>query len=264
MTKIEQKLLQLEKNNKTALVSYIVAGDPDIETSYEIISKLIESGSDIIELGMPFSDPVADGKTIQQSHKVALKNEVNLKKIFKLTMLVHKKYPDIPIILMGYLNPIHKYGISNFVTDAKKNNISGLIIVDLPYEEALHYPELNDTDLPIINLITSLTNEDRFNKIDQISSGFLYYISVFGITGTTEPQLNIVKKQLQKLKNRTTHKIAVGFGIKSTEQVSELKKHADLIVIGSAYCKIIQENSNKTILLNQIENFNKMISASLF
>lgn len=265
MNNISAKLSDLEIKKKTALVSYVVAGDPDLDTSYDIISTLIESGTDIIELGIPFSDPVADGVTIQNASKRSLIHNVNLKNILQLTKRITTKYPNIPIILMGYLNPINQYGIKKFLNDAKYHNVSGLIIVDLPYEEIINYPEFRKKNsVPLINLVTSLTSKERLKKVDKISSEFIYYISVFGTTGTKEPNLDIVTKELKRIKTQTSHKIAVGFGIKSGKQIEILKINADLIVIGSAYCTIIEKNlDDKANLLNRLEIFNQEITKYL-
>ena len=262
--KIDIKLQELAAQNKTALVSYVVAGDPDIDSSYEIIKKLIASGSDIIEIGMPFSDPVADGKDIQAAAQRALSNNINLQQIFKLAKKIEQNYPDIPIILMGYLNPIFKYGTKKFLADAKENNISALIIVDLPYEEIRNYPEfIADENIPLINLITPLTKNDRLNAIDKISRGFIYFISVFGITGSKKPDLDVVLTNLQHVKKQISHKIAVGFGIDSGAQLQKLKSHADLVVIGSAYCRIIADNlDDQDKLLTKLGEFNQDISSN--
>ena len=248
----------LSKKTDLSLVSYVMAGDPDLNSTYNIIESLIRSGTDIIELGMPFSDPVADGKTIQNAAIRALKNNISLNDIFSLTRKIGKKHPNTPIILMGYLNPINHYGIDKFLESAKSHNISGLIIVDLPYEELLNYPALlNEEEVPLIHLITNLTKNQRLKEIAESAKSFLYYISVFGTTGTKTPDLIEVNKKISELKKQTGKKIAVGFGIKSKSQFKQLQSNADLCVIGSAYCNIIEDNlKNPDILLEKLSNFN--------
>ena len=257
MITIEEKLTSL---NKAALVSYVMVGDPNLKTSYEIIEALIKSGSDVIELGMPFSDPVADGDAIQKAAKRALKNNISISDCLSLANKLKENYPDIPLILMGYFNPIHKYGTKKFIRDASKSGIDGLIIVDLPYEELINYPEFEASSISIINLITPLTKGDRLKNILKKASSFLYYISVFGITGTQKPNLKSVKKEVLILRKATKKKIAVGFGINSKAQVKELSGFSDLIVIGSAYCKIIEKHqTKKSILLKELKAFNKSL-----
>ncbi len=250
MTKINQLLA---KENTSTLVSYIMTGDPDLNSSYKIAETLIKSGTKILELGVPFSDPAADGLTIQKAAKRALKNDISLKDCFLLAKKLGKNYPEVPIILMGYLNPIFHYGTKKFAKEAIKNNVSGLIIVDLPYEEQKDYPELNSPTLPLIQLITPLSTRERLKNILAETHSFLYFISVFGVTGTKKPNLDQVIEHLKELK--TDKKIAVGFGINSKSQITTLQ--ADLIVIGSAYIKIIEENlDNKDLMLKKLRKFN--------
>jgi len=254
---LEEKLATL---NKTALVSYVMIGDPDLKTSYDITKTLLTSGTDVIELGMPFSDPAADGKVIQEAGQRALKNGVSIPDCLKLSKKINKDFPDKPIILMGYFNPILNYGTVKFLKDCDNVVGSGLIIVDLPYEEMLNYPEFFDSKVALINLITPLTVGARLKSILARAKGFLYYISVFGITGTQKPNLANVNKQVAKLKKLTKKKVAVGFGIKSKAQITELGKTANLAVIGSAYCKIIADNSsNKKQLLAKLKEFNSKL-----
>ena len=237
-----------------------MVGYPDLDTSYKIAESMIKSGTNVIELGIPFSDPVADGKLIQNAAKKALENDTTLKDVLKIAKKLNKNYPQIKIILMGYFNPIHKFGVKKFVNECKKINIGGLIIVDLPAEELNNYPLLIDPKLPVINLITSLTSKERLNNISKISHDFLYYISVHGVTGDKEPDLKKLSKDITNLKKSTNHKIAVGFGIKNKKQVKEISKFADGVVIGSKYIEIISGNlNNETTMLAEIKKFNQNI-----
>ncbi len=262
MSKINNKLATI---NKTALVSYVVAGDPDLQTSYKICETLIKTGTDIIELGMPFSDPVADGATIQNAANRALKQNINLENCFSLAKKLGEKYSETPIILMGYLNPILHYGVSKFIKAAEQHNISGLIIVDLPLEELENYPELrNSRKLPVIPLVTPLTSMSRLQKMSDSMAAFIYFISVFGITGSKTPDLKKVERELNYIKKHIKKKIAVGFGINNAEQIKSLRKFSDLVVIGSAYCKIIEAHlSEPKIMLEQLASFNQQISSNL-
>lgn len=251
-------------NKKAKLISYIVAGYPDLEQSHKIAIELIKTGTDILEIGIPFSDPVADGKIIQYSTNEALKNNINLDDCLRLTTKIKKDYPHIKIILMGYFNPIFKYGIKTFNKAAIKANVDSLIIVDLPYEEQINYLEYLDAKLPLINLVTPLTSEKRLKQINKANNEFIYYISVFGITGTQEPDFAIAKNQINKIKKITNKKIALGFGIKKAHQVKEAANIADYVVIGSAYLEIIKKDENNIQkILTNIAKYNTDINKAL-
>ena len=252
----------LEKEKDIVLNSYVMAGDPDLETSYKIIESLIESGSKIIELGMPFSDPVADGEVIQRAALRSLKNDVSIDDCFALVARVNEKYPSVPIILMGYLNPIFFYGVKEFADKAKEIGVAGLIIVDLPYEEQINFAELNSEALPLIPLITPLTTGERLDNILKEAYSFLYYISVFGTTGTQKPDLEAAIKEVGKLREKSGNKkIAIGFGIKEKEQIDFLRGKVDICIIGSAYCRIIEENmaAGGEKIYKELRIFNKSL-----
>jgi tryptophan synthase alpha chain len=250
--------------NKAKLISYIMAGYPDLKSSYELALKLIESGTDILEIGIPFSDPVADGKTIQYAASKALENNININNCLDLSLRIKKKYPNIKIILMGYFNPIYHYGSSSFIKDAIKAGINSLIIVDLPYEEQINYPEFNNKNLPLVNLITPLTSKNRLQQITRRNNEFLYYISVFGITGTQEPNLTIAEENIRQIRKICKNKIALGFGIKKPEQAQKAAKFSDFIVIGSAYLDIIRLHENNiNNAAKEIYNFNQKIKISI-
>lgn len=262
MNRLSQTTKQLKDNNKTGLVSFTMAGDPSIELSEEIINKLIESGSDIIEIGMPFSDPVADGPAIQQAGIRALKNNIALQDILNLVKNIRKEDNQTPIILMGYFNPIHKYGFELFCKDAEISGVDGLIIVDTPYEEVKKYhPTIKKYNLSLINLVTPLTTEARLEKILSISDSFLYYISICGITGTKKPTISEIETKVKTIKKHTNLPIAVGFGITSKSQIDELKNIADLVIIGSEYCRKISKDSDSYgNIMNEIVKFNNQLT----
>ena len=263
-----KKFKELKKNKKCGFISFITAGDPDFNTSYKILERLPNNGVDIIELGMPFSDPMADGPTIQKANDRAIKNKINLKKTFELVKKFRKKNTDTPIILMGYYNPIHKFGINNFIKELKKNKVNGVIVVDLPPEED------NELCLPVIKnkihfikLATPTTNKERFKKIIKNSSGFIYYISITGITGANCKTNTKVKQEITNLKKLTKLPIAVGFGIKSKNDVNKLSKHADAVVVGSSIIKKIEDAQkkkyNKIKLINYVLKYIKNLSSAL-
>lgn len=260
LNRIAQKLEALEQENRAGLVSFVMAGDPNLAASKQIIETLIASGSDIIEIGMPFSDPVADGPTIQASAIRALKENTSLKTCLKLVEEIRITNQETPLILMGYLNPILKFGLPKFLAEAKKSGVDAMLIVDLPVEEAKQYfSEFQKHNINLIQLISPNTDNSRIKAISDIASGFIYYISVNAITGTKKAQLQNISTKLKEIRQVSPHKIAVGFGIDNKEQADEIAESADLIVIGSKYIKMIEAGGDFADILSNIKNFNKEI-----
>ena len=247
------------KNKEKKLVTFITGGDPNFEISLEIIKTIINNGADIIEIGMPFSDPMADGPTIQLSSNRAISKGIDLNDIFKLALEAKKINKDLPIILMGYYNLIFHYGIKNFVKKCKENGVDGLIIVDLqPDEDEDLIKELNKYQIDLIRLITPTTDKSRLKLILKNASGFLYYVSVTGITGQKSANLNELAKSLAIIKKHTSLPIVPGFGIKNSTDVYNICKIADGAVVGSSIIKIIEENlDNKDKMLSKIDKFTK-------
>ncbi len=241
------------------LVTFTTGGDPDLETSKKILEIIADNNIDIVEIGMPFSDPMADGPTIQLSSSRAINNGITLDDIFNIANYLRNKKPDIPIILMGYYNVIHSYGINSFVNKCKNNQIDGLIIVDLQPEEDTELNELlKKNNIDLIRLITPTTNEDRLKTILNNASGFLYYVTITGITGQHSANLEELKNSIKIIKNHTNLPVIAGFGIKDANDVKEICQIADGAVVGSSIVKIIEENyKNKSIMLNKIFNFTK-------
>tara|TARA_Y100000741_G_scaffold361582_1_gene345835 strand:- start:878 stop:1672 length:795 start_codon:yes stop_codon:yes gene_type:complete len=250
---------QIFKNKNKKLVTFVTGGDPDFKTSNEILKIIIENGVDIVEIGMPFSDPMADGPTIQLSSNRALENNIDLDQIFELARNAKKIKEKLPIILMGYYNVILHYGIEKFVSSCVKNGVDGLIIVDLqPEEDNFLINELKKNNLHLIRLITPTTNEDRLKLILKNSSGFLYYVSIMGITGQKSADLKELEKSINFIRKFTNLPIVPGFGIKDESDVKKICKIADGAVVGSSIVKIIEENlSNKEIMLKKINKFTK-------
>ena len=250
---------QTFKDDKKKLVTFITGGDPDLETSLKIIKTIINNGADIIEIGMPFSDPMADGPTIQLSSSRAISKGINLLDIFHLASEAKKLKNNLPIILMGYYNLILYFGIKKFVKQCKENGVDGLIIVDLqPEEDEDLINELNENQIDLIRLITPTTDEERLKLILNNASGFLYYVSVMGITGQKSADLNDLKKSVAFIKKHTNLPVVPGFGIKNSTDVNNICKIADGAVVGSSIIKIIEENlTNKEKMLSEIENFSK-------
>ena len=258
MNRIEKKFTSAKDKNKKCLISYITGGDPDLETSLEVMHTLVSSGTDIIELGVPFSDPIADGPVIQRACERALSQNTSCKDILKLITLFREKDDETPIVLMGYLNPIEIMGYENFSEQAHSSGADGVLVVDLPYEEASEIVDIfRSYNLDSIFLVAPNTKNERIEKIMNFSSGFLYYVSLKGVTGAPTLNLEETLSKLDKIKKFTKLPLAVGFGINDPESARLLSKHADAVVVGSAIIKIIEKN------INNRENICKGISSLL-
>jgi tryptophan synthase alpha chain len=231
---IENKFKSLKAQGRSALIPFIMAGYPDFDTSFAMMKAFPKAGADIIELGMPFSDPVGDGPAIRKAAEISLKQGTNLKMILEMVCKFRVQDKTTPIILMGYYNPIHFYGIERFLTDASTAGVSGFIIGDLPREEdAVFCLPAVRKHASFIHLISPLTNESRLPYILENASGFVYYISVKGITGTRLANADDVKYRIELIQSKTTLPVCVGFGIRSPEQAKAIAGIADGVVIGS-------------------------------
>ncbi|MEM1376713.1 MAG: tryptophan synthase subunit alpha [Pseudomonadota bacterium] len=221
--------------NRPALVTYFMGGDPDFDTSLEIMKALPNAGADIIELGMPFSDPMADGPAIQMAGQRALKGGMTLEKTLAMAKAFRETNSDTPIVLMGYYNPIYIYGVDRFLADAKASGIDGLIVVDLPPEmdEELCIPALKE-GVCFIRLATPTTDNKRLPAVLENTSGFVYYISMTGITGTAIADTGAVAEAVMRIKGHTNLPVCVGFGVKTAQQASVIGRDADGVVVGSA------------------------------
>jgi tryptophan synthase alpha chain len=241
MNRIKRTFANLKKNNKKALGIFLTAGDPDLATSLDILVNLPKNGADFIEIGMPFSDPMADGPVIQESSERALKSGMNLEKCLSLVKTFREINNEVPIILMGYYNPIYKYGREIFVKKALEYGVDGLIIVDLPPEEdeeLYNYSEKHN--LSLIRLITPTTNKKRLARILNDATGFIYYVSITGITGTQAADPNDVLLKLNNVRQYTKLPVVIGFGIRTPEQALEMARISDGIVVGSAVVEKIK------------------------
>ncbi|WP_425037942.1 tryptophan synthase subunit alpha [Primorskyibacter sp. S187A] len=235
MSRIDAKFAELAAQNRKAFVSYIMAGDPDFETSLELVRGLPEAGVDVIELGLPFTDPMADGPTIQLAGQRALEAGMTLKRTLDLARAFREEDDTTPIVLMGYYNPIYSHGVDRFLTDAKAAGIDGLIVVDLPPEEddELCLPA-QAAGLNFIRLATPTTDDKRLPRVLQNTSGFVYYVSITGITGAAAAQSADVAPEVARIKSATDLPVIVGFGIRTPENARDIASIADGCVVGSA------------------------------
>ncbi len=234
-TRIDTRFADLKRQGRAALVTFLTAGDPDTETSLAILKALPDAGADVIEVGMPFTDPMADGPAIQASSQRALKAGQNMTKTLAMIRSFRAADDTTPIVLMGYYNPIYIYGVEKFLVDAKEAGIDGLIVVDLPPEEddELCLPALK-AGLNFIRLATPTTDDKRLPAVLANTSGFVYYVSITGITGAATADPWAVTAAVGRIKRHTKLPVAVGFGVKSAEQARAIAQSADGVVVGSA------------------------------
>ena len=245
-TRIDRKFAELKREGRAGLVTFITAGDPDYETSLAILKALPKAGADIIELGMPFSDPMADGPAIQASSQRALKGGQTMKKTLRMVKAFRAGDDRIPLVLMGYYNPIYVYPVDRFIADAVEAGADGLIVVDMPPEEDAELrPAATAAGLNFIRLATPTTDAKRLPVVLANTSGFVYYVSIAGITGTKAPDLADVKSHVGRIKAQTSLPIAVGFGVKTEQQVSALAGLAEGVVVGSALVSGIAQSLDK-------------------
>ena len=246
MNRIEQCFARAKSEKRAAFGVFISAGDPDLKTSQEILLALPDCGVDFVELGMPFSDPMADGKAIQASSQRALKAGATLEKTLKIAGAFRKKHPEVPLILMGYFNPIYIYGTERFIDEAKKIGVDGVLVVDLPPEEDSElYLPAKAKGLDMIRLITPTSDEARLKKILKDAKGFVYYVSITGITGAQSASADSIKKAVNRIKAVTPLPCVVGFGMRSPEQIAQAAPYVDGVVVGSAIVETIASSLDK-------------------
>ena len=242
-TRLEETFAKVKADERTALVTFVTAGDPDYATSLSLLRALPGAGADVVELGMPFSDPMADGPAIQASSLRALRAGMTLDKTLEMVATFRRENDHTPIVLMGYYNPIYTHGAEKFVADARDAGVDGLIVVDVPPEadEELCIPALR-AGLNFIRLATPTTNDRRLPAVLANTSGFVYYVSIAGITGTRAPDIEAVRANVNRIKAQTTLPVCVGFGVKTPEQVAALGSFADGAVVGSALVSALADS----------------------
>ena len=245
MSRIEKTFRRLKKERKKAFIPYIMAGDPSLDVTKEIVLLFEECGADIVELGVPFSDPMADGPTIQRASERALKNGVTLKKVISQVEDI-RQTTQIPIVLMTYYNPIFKYGIENFIRDSAKAGVDGVIIPDLPPDEAGDFINLSkSTALDTIFLLAPTSTDERVKKVTKASSGFVYYVSITGITGSALLLDGSMETLISNIRKYTNKPIAVGFGVSAPDEASAVARLSDGVIVGSAIVKRLHDSPDE-------------------
>ena len=255
MNNIEKKFKSLRAQKRKAFIAYITAGDPNLDVTEKLVHALEKVGVDIIELGVPFSDPMADGPTIQTASQRALKNKVSLKDILDMVSRI-RRTSQIPIALMSYYNPVFHFGDANFVAAAVKAGVDGVIIPDLPPEEA-HELRKHSTKsgFSTVFFMAPTTTDERLKKIIQASTGFIYYVSLTGVTGARVDLSRSIATDVKRVKRSTDKPVCVGFGISTPDQVREAGRFADGVIVGSAIIKEIEKNIGKKELVANVSRY---------
>ena len=259
INRIDLKFKELRKQSKKAFIPFIIAGDPSLAITKKLIFELDKQGADIIELGVPFSDPIADGPTIQKASERALKSKTTLTMVFNLVRSVRLQM-QTPIVFLIYYNLVFHYGLEKFVNSAVHSGVDGVVVPDLPLEESKELCKIaKKNKFSIIRLLAPTSSNDRIKKVSSASSGFIYYVSLTGTTGARKKLPKELGASLKNIKNITKVPICVGFGISTKEQVREVQKTADGVIVGSAIVKIIEKNIGKKDLVKKVGNFIRIL-----
>ncbi|PCJ44157.1 MAG: tryptophan synthase subunit alpha [Moraxellaceae bacterium] len=262
MSRLKACFEALASQQKTALIPFVTAGDPHPDQTVDIMHVLAKNGADVLELGVPFSDPMADGPVIQLADERALLHNTSLTDVLAMVKQFRETNQDTPVVLMGYLNPVEIYGYQRFAVDASAAGVDALLTVDLPPEASTEFvADLKDKGIDSVFLIAPTTTDERIKKIVAAGSGYIYYVSVKGVTGSASLDVGDVKGRLETIRNSTDLPIAVGFGIKDSETAKAIAKIADGVVVGSALVNIIAGNQqDKAALLDKVGVFTRSLS----
>lgn len=245
MNRIEEVFNDLRKKGKRAFIPYIMAGDPDLDRTREVILLFERAGADMVELGIPFTDPLADGPTIQRASERALQRGVTLRNVLKFVKEI-RALTRIPLLLMTYYNPVFKYGEERFVKEAIQNGVDGLIIPDLPPEEAKDLVKLSRKEgLATVFLLAPTSTEERIKKVAEASSGFIYYVSITGITGARLKKDESIMDSIRKIRAMTDKPVCIGFGVSTPEEASWLSAISDGVIVGSAIVRVLNESPDR-------------------
>ena len=260
MNKLQTKLQDLKDNNKKALVAYLVAGDPDLDTTLELMHLFVNSGVDVIEIGVPFTDPIAEGPIIQRAHDRALKKDITLKNIIDMVIKFRETNADTPIVLMGYLNTFISH--SDLIEKSDKLGIDALLVVDIPGELKLNSYGISNPNIDTISLISPTTADKRIKQITENSSGFIYYVNLRGVTGSSNLDMNEIEKNISKIRQYTSIPTLAGFGIKTTSDAKILAKCADGVIVGSSIVEMI-DAVKETKDFSKIEEYLKDLNRAI-
>ncbi len=251
MSRIQTTFAALKKNNKKALIPYITAGDPHPQYTVDLMHAMVASGADIIELGVPFSDPMADGPVIQRASERALLHKVGLRKVLELVGEFRRQDTETPIVLMGYANPIEAMGVATFADAAKKAGVDGVLTVDYPPEECEDFiSALHQHEIDSIFLLSPTTEAQRVGLVVKQATGFLYYVSLKGVTGAANLDVNEVKERVADIRQQTSLPIGVGFGVKDAATAKAVAEFADAVVVGSRTVLTIEQSSEDALIQN--------------
>lgn len=260
--RVVEKFQSLKQSGKKGFIAYIAAGDPDLEATRKLVLEFDRIGVDVVELGVPFSDPLADGVVNQRAAERALKSGTNLRKILGTVKRI-REVSQIPIILFTYFNPVHYMGIEQFVAEAADSGVDGAVVLDLPPEESKEYKALMDMkDLCTVYLLAPTSSDKRIDLISQYSTGFIYYVSREGVTGMQEKMAGGADAMVEKIRARSGSPVAVGFGISAPQMAAEVASYADAVVVGSAIVKKIEEKGHAPDLVERVSEFvSKLVQA---
>ncbi len=246
MSRLQNQLARLKQARRTALIPFITAGDPNPEFTVPALHALVEAGADIIELGVPFSDPMADGPVIQKASERALAHRMSLRRVLEMVKQFREQDQVTPVVLMGYLNPVECMGYRTFTDQAQAAGVDGVLTVDLPPEESAELaPMLREAGVDPIYLLAPNSTEERIRSMGQLGSGYLYYVSLKGVTGASHLDMDQVQNKLAQIRSLTDLPVGVGFGVKNAETAAELARFADAVVVGSALVSSIEANPDK-------------------
>ncbi len=256
MNRLDALFSRLKDKNEAALVAFLTLGDPDLATTAALVRAVIENGADIVEIGVPFSDPTADGPVLQKASEIGLRQGASLNRALEMVAELRRD-SETPIVLYGYYNPIFHYGTERFARDAKQAGIDGLLVVDLPPDEAGELLQWTKPEgVHFVCLLAPTSNEARVRKVVRHAAGFIYYVSVVGVTGVRPMQADSVRPAIEKLRRATKVPIGVGFGITTPEQAKEVAAFADAAVVGTAIMRIVdQHRSEPTVALAEVGKF---------
>ncbi|MBI4744558.1 MAG: tryptophan synthase subunit alpha [Actinobacteria bacterium] len=254
MNRIDEKFKLLKEKGKTALIAYIMGGYPNLDLSPKIIQSIIDSGADVLEIGIPYSDPLADGPTIQRASEKALAEGVTTPDVFNLVKNLRERN-NIPILIMTYYNIIFHYGLDKFTEDAFNNGVDGVIIPDLPPEEADLWLEASKEKLDTVFLLAPTSTEERIEKIASASKGFIYCVSLTGVTGARESLSNSLPDFIASVKSKTDKPVGIGFGISTSKQAKEISELADGVIIGSAIINLIEKSKTEEEQIKNVSEF---------